>query len=124
MSLISSKALAVAKDMQGKEPSPSLAPNEAPVSLSLPSSSLITAIIAIITDVMQAFSQCGQTPSQVTNTLNNPGPIAKISLRRSIRRNVPNSALHEPIMQSTFKIAAATTQSEVQTMLQELQYAY
>jgi hypothetical protein len=111
MSTIQAKAQLVANDLQAA-PTPGPSPVD-----------IITTIISIITDVMKAFSACGNTPAQAQARMSHPGLLEKITLKNSIRHHVGSIALRTPMFHSILKVSAHTTEADTSAMMVEVKGA-
>ncbi len=79
----------------------------------------LTQIIAIIQQVFQAISACNPTAPKVHQAISNPGPLQKISLRRTVRAHVPNVALRQTVEEGVLKVGKASSQADTSAMYEE-----
>ncbi len=79
----------------------------------------ITQIVAIIQQIFAAISNCNPTAAKVHQSISNPGPLQRISLRRTVRAHVPNVAMRQTIEDAVVNVGQASTEKETTTMYQE-----
>ncbi len=106
MSIIESNARLIANDVAG-----SAAGTIDPT--------VITDIMAIITDVLKTFGACGNTPAQAQARMAHPGLVEKLALRNSIRHHVQLISLRVPLFYSTLKFSSTLQVGDVQDMMLE-----
>ena len=108
MNTIQDKAQLIAQDMQATP-----TPTPSPINI-------ITTIISIITDLMNTFAACGNTPAQAQARMVRPGVVERLTLRSTIRRHTRLIALRTPLFYSSLKVAATLSVPDVTSMMDEV----
>lgn len=114
MSVIQDKANLIASDMQSNENIRSLVID--PMTIS--------AVISLISDLVNMYIQCKKTPATAAASMRNPGVVERWRLHRSIRKHVDYPEAHtllaNPLFNSTLKVASTVTDDDVGSMYQEV----
>lgn len=79
----------------------------------------VTSIISIIMQVFQALSACNPTAPKVHQAISSPGPLQRISLRRTVRAHVSNPALRQSVEEAVLHVGKTSTQKETSDMYAE-----
>ena len=104
MSTINDKATFVAQQVSGGPSAPG---------------PLLQQIIAIITQLLTAMGLCKAPAARVHRIANNPNALQRLSLLRTVKQNVQNPALVDPVISGILTMGASLSLEEATAMYQE-----